>query len=305
MNSDTYTISETIINTDDGHSLYVQDWGNKKAATTFVFLHGGPGSGCDDGHKSFFNPHKNRVIFFDQRGTGKSTPYGSLESNTTADLIGDISQITTALDVKQFVIVGGSWGSTLALAYTLKEPSKVLGLVLRGIYTGSLDENNALEKGHFRQFFPDVWQRFLDKTPTNHHKDPAAYHVERILGSDEDAIKESAYAMNELEVSVVKLDDRMSTEDILEFDPIPTKIEIHYTKNLCFMPDKYLLDNAYKIKTRTFLIQGRYDAVCPPITAYELHKKMPNSQLIWTLAGHSGSDRANYEATKTAIASFE
>lgn len=304
MNPDQFTISETMLDVGNGHSLYVQDWGNKKAKTTFIFLHGGPGSGCSDSHKLYFNPDKNRVIFFDQRGSGQSLPYGELKHNKTKDLIGDINQIAKRFKLKEFVLVGGSWGSTLAMAYGLAEPKKVKAMVLRGLFTGSKREIDFLEKGSVKDFYPEVWQAFLNHTPKKYHSDPTSFHIPRLLGDNPQIIFTSAYAMSLLQLSVMSLDDRHSSYLIDEFDPVPTRIEVSYSSKLCHMPDNYILKNAHKLTMPTFLIQGRYDMICRPVIAYELHNKMPNSSLIWTLAGHSGRDRANFEATQTAIASF-
>jgi proline iminopeptidase len=305
MTPDNFTISSQMLSVGDGHSLYVQDWGNKDAKTTFLFLHGGPGSGCSDKHKLFFNPKKNRVIFFDQRGSGLSTPTGSLKNNTTKDQISDINKIADEYDIQKFVIVGGSWGSTLGLAYALDNPSKVESLVLRGLFTGSSSEIDAVNKGKFREFFPDVWDKFLERTPEEFRSDPSAYHIPIALSDDDVISKKSAFAMNELEGSIISLDDRHYEVDFEEYDPASTRIELSYIHNLCFMPDNFLLKNAHKITAKTWLIQGRYDAVCPPITAYQLSQKMKNSTLIWTTAGHSGNDHENFITTKAVISTFE
>lgn len=305
MTPDKYTISEKMVTVGDGHSLYVHEWGTADATTVFLFLHGGPGSGCNDKHKQFFNPSTNRVIFFDQRGAGLSTPRGSLRNNTTTDQISDINTICTKYSLTNLVIVGGSWGSTLALAYTLDSPKRVRGLVLRGLFTGSKSEIDTVNNGRFKDFFPDVWEKFLNRTPIAHRSDPSRFHISQALGNDKTKALESAFAMSELEASIAKLDDRHSEMNIEDFDPAATQIELSYINKLCYMPDNYILENAHKIQTPTWLIQGRYDAVCPPITAYKLSQRMPNSNLIWTNAGHSGSDRENYNATKAVIASFK
>lgn len=304
MTPDQYTLSEHMLEVGEGHTLYVQEWGSQETSTTFIFLHGGPGSGCKDSHKALFDPAKHHVVFFDQRGAGKSTPSGELQHNQTEHLIEDINRIAKKLALKEFVLVGGSWGSTLALAYTLAHPDMVKALVIRGIFTGSQQEIDFLERGGQKAFFPDTWQRFLDQTPKEHHDDPAAYHGARVLGKDERAMKASAYAFADLEGSVAALDDRFALPPFEDFDPLSIRIEIHYTQNLCFMPDNYILDNAHKLSLPVHIIQGRYDAVCAPQTAYKLHQLLPNSTLTWTLAGHSGHDRANYDATKLAIELF-
>lgn len=304
MTPDTFTISEEMLDVGEGHQLYVQQWGNKQAETIFIFLHGGPGSGCNDSHKLLFNPEKNRVIFFDQRGSGKSLPTGELKNNTTKQLIADIELIVQKLALKTFVLVGGSWGSTLALAYSIEHPEKVKAMVLRGIFTGTQEEIDFLDKGGFRHFYPEVWERFVMSVPEAHRDNPAAYHRPRAISNDLNAVKESAFAYAQLEGGIIKLDDRSSIEDFENFDPNSSRIEIFYMQNTCFLPEGHIFNNASRLSMPIWIIQGRYDAVCPPITAHKLNKLLPNSQLLWTVAGHSGSDRQNFDVTKTAIGSF-
>jgi proline iminopeptidase len=304
MTSDIHTIKEESIEVGQGHSVYTQLWGNPDAATTFVFLHGGPGSGCSDKHKALFDPAKHRVLFFDQRGSGKSQPYGSLEANTTDHLIDDITFLAKHYSIEKFTFVGGSWGSCLALAYTLKHPEPVNGLVLRGIFTGSQEEIDFLEQGHFKAFFPDVWARFLARTPKKHHDNPIAYHQSRLLGNNEIEIQESGLAYEELEGSLITLDERYKPINPETFDPSGIRIEVYYTANRCFMEDEHIFNNAHKITAPVWIVQGRYDTVCAPINAYKLHDTLPNSTLLWTLAGHYGNDRGNFDATKSIIATI-
>ncbi len=301
MNPDQFTLKEQMVSVGGGHTLYTQLWGNPKAKKTFIFLHGGPGSGVNDGYKTLFDPEKHRVIFFDQRGAGKSKPTGKLEANTTKHLIEDINKIADLYKAKQFVLVGGSWGACLALAYGLEYPARVQGMVLRGIFTGAQDEIDFIDKGLFRSFFPDIWETFENRTPQQFRKDPGAYHAQRALGKDKKAARESAYAYSELEGSLLRLDDRHVPESIEEFDFYGARIEIHYLVNGCFMPDMFIVNNAAKLSMPIWLVQGRYDAVCPPIGAYRLHKALPNSQLTWTVSGHSGNDRNNYDVTRTIL----
>lgn len=303
MTPDIHTSSETMLNVGKGHQLYVQDWGNMRAKTTFIFLHGGPGSGCSDSHKQLFDPEKNRVIFFDQRGSGKSNPKGELQNNTTTDLVDDIELIMQKYKLEEFVLVGGSWGSTLALSYGIKYPRHVSAMILRGIFTGRQVEIDFLDKGGFKHFYPDVWERFVQSVPKKYHVDPSSYHGPHALGGGVQA-KESAYAYSQLEGGIMKLDDRGAAESFETYDPSGTQIEIHYMQNKCFLPENYIFDNAKKLTMPIWLVQGRYDAVCPPITAYELDKLLPNSNLIWTVAGHGGGERANFDVTKTIISTF-
>jgi len=303
MTPDEFTIKETFIDVGDGHELYLQDWGNPKAKTPIIFLHAGPGAAVKNRHKQRFNPYEQRVIFFDQRGCGKSLPYGSLENNKTDNLINDIELIAQHRGLEKFVITGGSWGAALGLAYALKHPDRVIAMTLVGIFTGSQAEIDYLDKGGYRTFFPDVWDNYLSQTPKSHHADPTKYHFDRILSDDINALRSSAYIYSNLEGSLVSLDDRFTPQETADFDALPTRIEVYYLANRCFMPDRYILDNAHKLTMPIWLVQGRYDVVCPPQTAYELHQKIHNSTLIWTVAGH-GNDRGNYDVMRTINATW-
>jgi proline iminopeptidase len=301
MTPDQFTLEERMLDVGDKHRLYVQLWGNKDAKDTILFLHGGPGSGCSDSHKTLFDPSTHKVIFFDQRGCGKSLPYGSLVSNTTDDLVEDINTIAAAFGVKTFAITGGSWGSLLALAYAVRYPKRVTRMVLRGIFTGRKSEIEFLDKGRFKAFFPDAWETFVASVPKKFQADPGSYHLPRAIGKDSKAAKRSAYQYTLLEVSVIGLDDRHRPEDYKTFDPAPTIIECHYMANNCFLPEGYIMDQAHRLTMPVQLVQGRYDMVCPPYTAYELAQKLPNGRLYWTTAGHSGNDRANWDLVKVLL----
>lgn len=292
MTPDKFTIKETFLEVSGGHTLYIQDWGNLKAALPIIFLHGGPGGGVKDRHKGGFDPSRHRVIFFDQRGCGKSMPYGSLEHNTTQDLISDISSIADHLSVKQFILCGGSWGATLALAYGIAQPKRVAGMVLNGIFAGSQSEIDWLGNGGFKHFFPEVWQKYLDLTPKQHHASPTAYHITQALSDDPAAAKQSCYAYENLEGAAIQLDDRFTPGNFEEYDPTAIRIEMSYMKHGCYMPDNYILDNAAKLKMPIRLVQGRYDMVCPPVTAYELDAKLPDSRLYMTINGHKAEHEA-------------
>lgn len=302
MTPDSYTNKEFFIEVGNGHQLYVYDWGNPKGLP-IIFLHGGPGGQIRDGYKWNFDPKRHHVVFFDQRGCGKSLPYGSLEHNTTPDLVEDITKIADHLKLKEFVLVGGSWGSCLALAYGVKYPKRVKAMVLRGIFTGAQREIDYFDKGEFAAFFPEVWQRYLDATPKSHHHSPTTYHYERILGKDEQAARHSACAYENLEGALVALDDRFTPQapDDPTYDPSGIRMEVHYLANGCFLPDNYIFENARKLTMPIWLVQGRYDMVCPPVTAYTLDQKLPNSHLVWTIGGHKGSERETQSVTNTIL----
>lgn len=301
MTPDEHTIQETYIDVGDGHTLYVQEWGSPGATVPVIFLHGGPGGSSNDQYKTSLNPSRQRAIFFDQRGCGKSLPCGSREHNTTADLVEDIEKIAAHLRLASFILHGTSWGSCLALAYALRYPKRVHAMVLSGIFTGSQTEIDWINQGGFRDFFPEQWEAYLAQTPKSHRHDPSTYHYKHALGTDAPAAKASAYAYKNLEASVVGLDDRFTPKPFEEFDPGGAQIEMYYLANRCFMPDRFILKNAHKLAMPVWIVQGRYDFVCPPRTAYELHQTLPDCHLIWTTSGHRG-ERETWNVMRTILA---
>lgn len=291
MTPDQYTIQELFIDAGNGHQLYVHQWGNPKATPIFN-LHGGPGDGSKDSHKKYFDPTQHHVIFFDQRGCGRSIPYGSLEHSTTQDLVSDIQKIADKLQLNNFVVTGASWGACLALAYAIEHPERVKALLLRGIFTGSHDEIEWLGQGRFKTFYPDVWEKYLQTVPKTHRKNPTSWHYKQALEGSEEAMRTSCHAYGSLAGAILSLDDRFTPYELGDdYNPYPARTEIHYMANNCFMPDKHILSSAHKLTMPVWIVQGRYDMICPPDTAYQLHKATPNSKLIWTIAGHSGGDR--------------
>lgn len=300
MTPDAYTIQEFFLEVGDGHQLYVQEWGNTKAKTPILFLHGGPGGSVQDKHRRLFDPKQQRVIFFDQRGCGRSLPYGLIKANTTKHLVEDIEKIAVKLGVKEFIITGGSWGCTLALAFSLAHPRRVKAMVLNGILTGSQSETDWVDKGGFRNFFPDIWEEYLRQTPKAHQTDPSAYHFQRALGDDEAAAKASIYAYENVEAALLQLDDRYYPESFEDYDPAGMRIEIHYLVNRFFLPDRYVFYHANRLTMPVYLVQGRYDVLCPPVSAYELHKALPNGHLIWTVSGHK-TERESWTVIRTLL----
>lgn len=288
MNPDEHTIAEHMLPVGHGHTLYVQDWGNKQAKHPIIYLHGGPGGQCKDKHKLPFDPETQRVIFFDQRGSGKSTPLGRWHHNTTQDLAEDITRIADFLKLKTFILTGGSWGSTLALYYAIQEPKRVQALVIHGVFTGSRAEINWIDQGLFKTHFPDVWEAYVAKTPQKYRDNPSAYHFERAFGKDESAALKSILAYETLESGVVSLNDLHPPTGLEDYGPSGMLIEMRYMAKRCFMPDRFILKNTHKLTMPVHMIQGRYDMVCPPKTAYELHQLIQNSTLTWVVSGHAG-----------------
>ncbi|HVX56127.1 MAG TPA: alpha/beta fold hydrolase [Candidatus Saccharimonadales bacterium] len=286
MTPDEFTNQEFFLDVGDGHHLYVQDWGTPDAQVPILFLHGGPGNGCDDRDKAKFDPRTQRVIFHDQRGSGKSTPTGSLERNTSQDLVNDIDKLSKHLGLDKFVLTGGSWGSTLALVYGIAHPDKVAGMVVDGIFTATQEEAEWFEQGGWRDFFPDTWETYQATVPAAHRGNPSAYHYKQALGNDAEATKRAAYDYLGMELAILKLDDQYMQKPYDGFEPGGGLIEMHYLAHGCFLPEGHIPKNAAKLTMPVYLVQGRYDMVCRPKVAYELDKALPNSKLIWTINGH-------------------
>lgn len=286
MTPDEFTNQEFFLDVGDGHQIYVHDWGKADIQIPIIYLHGGPGNGCDDHDKQKFNPNSQRIIFHDQRGSGKSTPTGSLEYNTTDKLVEDIEKIIQHLYLNKVVITGGSWGSTLALAYAIAYPPRVAALVIDGVYTATQDEADWFEQGGWREFFPDTWEQYQSTVPQENRNNPSAYHYRQALHGDAESVKRSSYSYVSMELAILKLDDRYQPKPYADFEPGGGLIEMHYLANGCFLPPQHILKNSAKLTMPVYIIQGRYDMICRPRIAYELHQALPNSKLIWTVNGH-------------------
>jgi proline iminopeptidase len=292
MTPDEHTNQEFFLDVGDGQRIYVQDWGKAEAKIPIIYLHGGPGDGCSDRNKQLFNPSEQRVIFHDQRGAGKSTPSGELTNNTTQHLIEDIEKLAAHLGIEQCVIVGGSWGSTLALAYGIAHAERVAGMVIDGVFTGTREEVNWSDGGGWRDFFPEVWEKYQNTVPEAYKGKPSEYHCKKGLGNDPEAAKKSAYHYANMSLAILKLDDSYQPKPYDEFDPASSLIAMHYLSHDCFLPDKYILKNARRLTMPVYLIQGRYDMVCRPRIAYELSQALPNGKLTWTINGHTKQHEA-------------
>lgn len=286
MNKDEFTNDELFISVGDGHKLYVVDWGKKDSEKVIVHLHGGPGSRTKDKHKLLFNPRTQRVIFFDQRGCGKSTPAGSLKNNTTEDLAKDITKITDHLKIPKFYLHGYSWGSTLTLYYAINYPKKLAGIIIGGIFSGHKNEMaNMYELAKI--FYPDIQDKILNETPEEYHDDPIAYHLNKSLNGAKEEQKKSTYILGNMEYALSKLDDRIVPEAYNDYEPECMQIELAYVANGSFMPENYLIEKAYKINVPVYIVQGRFDMVCTPGFAYKISKLIPNCKLYMATSNHS------------------
>jgi len=275
----------------DGHVLNYELFGNPRGIPV-LYLHGGPGSGYNDKHKSYFNPKKYNVIFYDQRGAGKSTPFASTHENTTQKLIQDTKELLDFLKLNKVILFGGSWGSTLALTFAIEHTEYVLGLVLWGIFLGTKEDIRYYYHGGVEKFFPERWNRFVSLVPQNKRENIPAYYLKKMTSKSEDADKFAfEWAFYETSFLSMKMTEKEILEDLNEF---PYKslciLEAYYMVNNCFLPDDYIIKNATKLSNiPTSIIQGRYDFICPPINAYKLHKKIKGSKLSFVTAAHSAT----------------
>ena len=278
------------------HEIYYEQCGNPKGKPA-VFLHGGPGGGCGSLARRFFNPKKYRIILFDQRGCGRSKPHTCLEDNTTWHLIEDIESIRKRLNIKKWLVFGGSWGSTLAIAYAQKHPNNVCQLILRGIFMLRQKELQWFYQYGASEMYPEAWQGFLKEIPKNERGDIIEAYRKIFYGKDKDKKLSAAKAWSKWEASCSFINynpDAVRESINAEFALAFALIENHYFINKGFLDyENQLLDNIDIIRDiPSIIIQGRYDVVCPPTTAYELHSRWPESELVIApFSGHSAFEK--------------
>jgi proline iminopeptidase len=279
----------------DLHSIYYEQAGNPEGKPV-LFVHGGPGGGIDPSMRRFFDPKKWRVVLFDQRGCGKSLPFSELKDNTTWDLVEDMEKLRKELKIDKWTVFGGSWGSTLALTYAISYPGKVRELILRGIFLLRKKEIDWFYQEGASYIFPDLWDKYLAPIPESERHDLVGAYFKRLTSLDKKIRSEAAKAWSTWEGSTSKLFfdptfvERFGAN---EFADAFARIECHYFVNKGFFTeDGWILNNISKIQhIPGRIIQGRYDVVCPAISAYELHRAWPKSQLhIIADAGHSATE---------------
>jgi len=287
-----------------GHTLYWEQVGHPRGLPV-LFLHGGPGAGAGPVHRRFFDPHRFRVIIFDQRGAGRSRPLGETRSNTTPLLVEDIESLRIRLAVPRWLLFGGSWGSTLALAYGQAHPDRALGFVLRGIFLGRPPEIDWFLYG-LRNFFPEAWAAFSRGVPENERNDLLDAYRRRLDDPDPKVHLAAARAWSMYEGSCSTL--LPSPDTVASFADDRTayglaRIEAHYFANGLFLPEGGLLGGMHRIaQIPGEIVQGRYDMICPPETAVALHQAWPASRLtIVPDAGHSALEPGVRAALLTAL----
>ena len=286
--------SEHRLEVDELHTLYVEESGNRDGIP-ILFLHGGPGGGCEPFNRRFFDPEKYRIILFDQRGAGRSTPHAELRGNTTQALIEDIEKIREYLDIEKWLLFGGSWGSTLALAYAEEFPEKVTGMILRGIFLCREKDLKWLYQEGASRVFSDAWKEYLKPIPKTERDDIVAAFYKKLTGMDELARMAAAKAWSLWEGHCATLRPSHTVIDHMA-EPHTAislaRIECHYFINNAFLEEDQILRRAHQIShIPGIIVHGRYDMICPLDNAFDLHSVWENSELhIVRDAGHAASE---------------
>ncbi len=293
----------------DIHEIYYEVCGNP-AGKPVVVCHGGPGGGTTPSMRRYFNPEKYRIVLFDQRGCGKSKPYAELDGNTTWDLVADMEKLRRRLDIETWQVFGGSWGSTLALAYAQTHPERVSELVLRGIFTIRREEIRWFYQEGASWMFADAWQDYLAPIPEAERGDLLGAYHRRLTGTDEAAKLRAAKAWSAWEggtVSLVPSQERIDSFSADAFAIAFARIECHYFVNHGFFErDGQLIADAHKLRhIPGVIVQGRYDVVTPMKTAFDLHKAWPEAEFILVGdAGHAASEPGIIDALVRATNAY-
>ena len=299
---------------DGVHTLYWEECGNP-GGLPVVFLHGGPGSALSPLQRRFFDPERYRIILFEQRGTGRSTPSGEVHDNTTQHLVADIEALRQAMGVERWLVFGGSWGSTLALAYGQTHPERCLGFVLRGIFLCTPAEVDWFVNG-MGWFYPQEHARLADAVPEDERHDLLGAYVQRIFGDDAAAASQAARRWTQYETRCLHLLQRPEADPasrsaqeeaaLARAEEVTGRMETHYFRHLAFLQDDQLIRNVGCLAhLPCTIVQGRYDVICPPRSAWRLHQAWPGSSLTMVAdAGHSGMEPGIAQALVQATRKF-
>ncbi|MFO0697286.1 MAG: prolyl aminopeptidase [Polyangiales bacterium] len=298
-----------FLRVDDVHTIYFEECGNPKGKPA-LFLHGGPGGGTSPDHRRFWDPRAYRIVLFDQRGCGRSTPHACLEHNTTWHLVADIERLREHLGIERWQVFGGSWGSTLALAYAETHPTRVTEIVLRGIFLLRKEEIDWYYQDGASRIFPDAWEGYLAPIPEAERADLLhAYHA-RLTSEDASIRIPAAQAWSIWEGATSRLlpdPDLVARTGEAHFAEAFARIECHYFVNGGFLDvDDQLLRDVHRIRQiPTVIVQGRYDVVCPPKSAWDLHRAFPEAKLhLVPDAGHSAAEPGIVEHLVAATDAF-
>ena len=284
---------QRIVDVGDGHKVYVEQCGNP-AGIPVVVLHGGPGGGCSPAMRRYFDPAKYRIVLFDQRGCGRSRPHASVVANTTWHLVADIELIRVTLGVDRWIVFGGSWGATLALIYAQTHPENVAALALRGVFLMTQGELDWFYGGGAGRFWPDLWQRFVQLVPEDERGNLIEAYHKRLFSGDMMTETKYARAWAQWENALAAIDsDGVTGESPADYARAFARLENHYFQHSGW------LDSEHQILARTdrlanipgVIVQGRYDMICPPLSAYTLAQQWPLAKLTFVgRAGHALSE---------------
>ncbi|MBI4720518.1 MAG: prolyl aminopeptidase [Chitinivibrionia bacterium] len=293
----------------DLHELYYELCGNPDGKPVFM-LHGGPGGSSSPYMRRLCNPEKFLIVLYDQRGSGKSKPYAETRENTTPLLVEDIEALRTHLGLDSLIVFGGSWGATLGLAYAEAHPEHVSGLVLRGVFTATKEEIDHFYHGGVKPFFPETYEKFVSALPEPQVTAMPEYLFGMIEKGDSAAVAQytRAWAEYEIKLSGLNVSDDQLRQIMSNFNPVAFGVlENYYMANKCFLEEGQLLRDAARIKhIPTVIVNGRYDMICPPITAYRLHLQMPGSKLVIAEgAGHWMGEPPIQQELLRAMRNFE
>lgn len=290
------------------HTLHVEECGAADGIPV-VFLHGGPGAGVSPTHRRFFDPARYRIVLIDQRGSGRSTPFGELRDNTTAHLVADIEAVREHLGIDRWLVFGGSWGSTLALAYAQAHAERATGVIVRGVYLGRAEENRWFNEadGGARWIFPERWARYEAHIPEAERGELIAAYWQRLDSPDQDVAIAAAQAWLGWEDHAATLAHDVEARS--HADPLATlakaRIEAHYFRHHAFLEHGELLQGVDRIRHLPgVIVQGRYDIICPARSAWDLASAWPEAQLEMVLSGHGATEPATADALVRATDAF-
>jgi proline iminopeptidase len=301
-------LTSEMLAVSDGHELYVESVGRERGIPA-VYLHGGPGSGCQPDHRRLFDPERFHAVLYDQRGCGRSRPKGSRDNNTLAHLIADMEAIRQKFGFERWIVAGGSWGATLALAYAQAHPERVLGIVLRATFLGTYEEIEAGFCARLPAFYPELYQDFLSLLPEAERGRPLDAYWRRILAEDSAVHGPAARAWHDTERILSEHTPSRTRLDLAAIRsggalPATPFMEAHYFVNDCFMRPNQLLEDAGRLAGLPgIIVQGRYDLLCPPVTSLALAARWPIAEIrIVEGAGHTLYDPGVRNAVMKAIA---
>ena len=281
------------------HRIYLEECGNP-AGIPVIFLHGGPGKGCNERHRRYFNPKEYRIVIFDQRGSARSTPQGCIRENTTQDLISDMERIRTTLGIDRWLVYGGSWGAALGLLYAEQFPKRVTGMILRGTFLARKSDLDWFSGNGVGRLLPDYWEKFMESVPEQDRRNPVASYYSRVHGDDPADRLAAAKAWSEWSGRVVTY---LMTEGSMESMPDEqvlneVSIETHYAEHGYFIEENQILRNIDRIpQIPVIIVHGRRDLTCTLSASWDLHRSLPQSELnIVPNGGHLAGEGVMIDA---------